>query len=329
MTSENRQNLTLLAGKYLKHLHFVKAASDHTSKSYANDLGQFLQPLGIKTILYGSEDDLAKDRLRVVTENGKTEEISAYLRPTPPPVELLKELLRLAQDLWRPLAASSRNRKLACLKGFFKWMHQEGLLDANLADHITMPKVPGRLPHFIAVDEALALIRSLKERTDADATRDLTLVLLLYGGGLRVSEACGLKWSAVDSNQHTIRVLGKGGKERVVALPEACWPALAKLPRSDTYVFGSQPMNSRAAYEIVRQAAARAGLTRPLHPHALRHSFATHMLTSGADLRVLQELLGHASLNATQRYTHLSVDHVARALEEFHPIGQSRRARRS
>jgi integrase/recombinase XerC/integrase/recombinase XerD len=113
----------------------------------------------------------------------------------------------------------------------------------------------------------------------------------------------------------------------VVALPELAWKALFDLPESGTFILsgGEVAMSSRKAYALVREGGAKAGLLRPLHPHALRHSYATHLLTSGADLRILQELLGHRSLAATQKYTHLSLDHLARAMEAYHPLSGGRR----
>jgi integrase/recombinase XerC/integrase/recombinase XerD len=172
--------------------------------------------------------------------------------------------------------------------------------------------------NFLSVDEALSLLKVLHD----PMTR--ALVLLLYGAGLRVSEACLLKRKNLVESGRALRILGKGGHERLVALPESAWRALMALPSQGEYVLsGDKPLHPRAAYELVRQAGLEAGLLRPLHPHALRHSFATHMLSSGADLRVLQELLGHRSLAATQKYTHLSIDQLARTLEKHHPLSGS------
>ncbi|MGE0762473.1 MAG: tyrosine-type recombinase/integrase [Bdellovibrionales bacterium] len=235
--------------------------------------------------------------------------------------ETLYDLLRVAQERWRWLATASRNRKLACLKSFFKWLYQERWLEKDMAAQVIMPKVPTRLPHFIAVDEALNVIRTL-EAQGPPARERLALILLLYGGGLRVSEACTLAWKNIDPKARTIKVLGKGSKERLVALPDLCWPTLSGLERRGAYVFGERPLSPRKAYQMVREAGALCGLIKPLHPHALRHSYATHLLADGADLRVLQELLGHSSLTATQKYTHLSVDHLARSLEQHHPLSK-------
>lgn len=263
-------------------------------------------------------------------------ELGEFSRPTSGALKALDSdsllrACRLALTGWSELAPASRNRKAATLKSFMNWLHEESLIDKDLSHQIHAPKVPRRLPHHLSVDEALALLSSLKSRkanapTEGERTkaiRDHALVVLLYGAGLRVSEACNLKRSQVDESKRILRVLGKGLKERLVAAPEQVFTAIAALPNNGPYVFGDEPMNTRLAYDIVRSSGAMAGLMQPLHPHALRHSFATHLLGSGANLRTLQELLGHQSLQATQRYTHVGVDQLARAMERFHPLGET------
>jgi integrase/recombinase XerC/integrase/recombinase XerD len=228
------------------------------------------------------------------------------------------------------LSPAARNRKAACLKSFLNWLFEKRLITRDLALQIHMPKVPHRLPHHLSVDEVQALLKALAEGEGLEARYDEALILLLYGGGLRVSEACSLRWSAVDFSTRVLRVLGKGSKERLVALPDRVMACLRALPQDGDYVFGPEPLSTRRAYDRVRAAGARAALLQPLHPHALRHSFATHLLTSGANLRTLQELLGHSTLQATQRYTHIGIDQLANTLETFHPhgsVGKKRGAR--
>ncbi|MCB0422276.1 MAG: tyrosine-type recombinase/integrase [Bdellovibrionales bacterium] len=234
---------------------------------------------------------------------------------------------------WSNLALSSRNRKGATLKGFFNWMYEEGFINEDIAPHIFIPKVPQKIPHFISVDEVLSLLSyiedCLKEKIPLPAKKnkehilfDRALILLLYGGGLRVSEACQLKWKQVDFDQSKILIFGKGGKERWIHLPTKVFKALKSIKSEHLYVFGEKPLNSRKAYQAVKDWGNWSGLLKPLHPHALRHSFATHMLSGGTDLRVLQELLGHASLTATQKYTHLSMDQLTQTVEAHHPLGK-------
>ncbi|MGZ3744255.1 MAG: tyrosine-type recombinase/integrase, partial [Pseudobdellovibrionaceae bacterium] len=221
---------------------------------------------------------------------------------------------------------STRNRKSATLKSFFGWAYQEQLTEKNLSSYITCPKIPKKLPHFLSVDEALAVLYSYDAKdTSLQNLRDKALFLILYGAGLRVSEACNLKWTDIQFSSRSLRLKGKGGKERLVILPKLALAILQRLQgiTPDSHVFGPEPLNPRVAYEWVRSRGAKAQLMKPLHPHALRHSFATHLLSSGANLRTLQELLGHESLQATEKYTHLGVDQLAQTLETHHPLSQA------
>lgn len=306
MSPGKRPNLASLACKYLKYLNLQRTSGDHTIKAYATDLGQFLAPLGVQKILYASPTPVSS--FQVIAKESQAIE-STWTDA------LIIELVHKSQTVWASLKPASRNRKVACVRGFLRWLGDEKWIEANLEQRLYNSKVPQRIAHFLSVDEVMALLKVLHDPLER------ALVLLLYGGGLRVSEACHLKWKDLLPSGQAIRVLGKGGRERIVALPESAWRAINSLPRNGDFVLaGDKPLDSRRAYEQVRQAGQTAGLLRPLHPHALRHSYATHLLSSGADLRVLQELLGHKSLAATQRYTHLSVDQLARTLENHHPL---------
>lgn len=299
-----------LACKYLKYLSLQKTSSEHTSKSYANDLSQFLARSGVKKILY-TPLTLGTSLQIHYAENSAGESSCLSFED-----EILQNI-RHSQAAWKNLSPSSRSRKTACVRGFLKWLLAEGLIVEDLSLRIISPKVPAKLPHFLSIDEALALIRGLPRGPQR------TLILLLYGGGLRVSEAGSLRWKDLIEPSQSLRIKGKGGRERIVALPSAAWDALNYMPKNNEFVFG-EALSNRKAYEWVRQAGRTTQLMKPLHPHALRHSYATHLLTSGADLRVLQELLGHQSLAATQKYTHLSLDHLARAMENHHPLSASK-----
>lgn len=309
LSPRNRQKLADSVLKYLKYLSLQKTSSDYTIKSYAIDLGQFFRPIGVQKILYTSPTLGGSFQIQWKEMGQKNEQGSVHI----------PELIKKSQTLWASHSAASRQRKVACVRGFLKWLFQEKLIDDDYSLRLVAPKVAQKLPHFLSVDEALALIRALPEGEQR------TMVLLLYGGGLRVGEACSLRWKDTLKDSKSIRVLGKGGRERLVSLPDLVWSALVSLPRSGEYVFGGDhAISERKAYEWVRQAGRTAKLMKPLHPHALRHSYATHLLTSGADLRVLQELLGHRSLAATQKYTHLSLDHLARSMEKHHPLSASK-----
>lgn len=287
--------------KYLKYMENIKSFSPLSLKAYRTDLFQAF--------------------------NNKHEKVCKY--------EDLWGLVRPALGQWGLLSLATRNRKIATLKSFFSWLYEQRLLDINYSNQLVCPKVPRKIPHFLSVDEVISAINYLKQNlstcTDKKKLLQLrnqkTLFLLLYGGGLRISEACNLKWKDINFNEKKILVKGKGNKERYSILPafsiehlknEA---AIAKSERHQ-YVFGSTALNTRTGYELIRQLGLQTGLMNSLHPHSLRHSYATHMLASGANLRILQNLLGHESLQATEKYTHLSVDHLARLIDQTHPLAK-------
>lgn len=305
--------------KYLKYMELVKSASSLTLKHYRLDLSQAFE----RDIFSHNESGLWSE------------------------VDILTSA-RAAFQGWSDLSLASRNRKAATLKSFFSWAFEHNLTETDLSFQITCPKVPRKIPHFISVDEAMAVLKSFVTVTVTGTISDTDtgtvavtdqglednkllvekiLFLIIYGGGLRVSEACNLKWSQINFSKKVIAVLGKGGKERIIALPSICFNELKAWKKSSAfneYVFSDKPLNPRTAYNMIQRCGARAGLLKPLHPHALRHSFATHLLTSGANLRTLQELLGHESLTATEKYTHLSIDQLARTMESLHPLGKGK-----
>lgn len=325
-TSRSLKTLPEAVCKFLNSQAIYESAAKQTLRAYAVDLEQAfeLRNLGKVRLLTSGNDPAVFD-------------LEAGSKPSPFNSASLLRQARDAQSRWGRLSPASRNRKSACLKSFFNWLYKEGHIETDLALQIVTPKVPVRLPHFLSLDEAMALMESLNSwvneaQTQGDIderTRHRALVLLLYGGGLRVSEACALKWSDVRTKDGVLKVLGKGGKERMIVVPPKVMKALNPLTDSArAFVFGDQPLDTRTAYTWVRQAGARAGLLKPLHPHALRHSFATHLLASGANLRALQELLGHSTLQATQKYTHVSIDQLARTLERHHPLSSPKGSKR-
>ncbi len=275
--------------KFLKYMENIETASPHTLRAYSLDLSQVFRKEGVH-----SETDLL-------------------------------EAARQGFDGWRKLSPASRHRKTATLKSFFGWLFQEGATERNLSSQFTCTKLPKKLPDFLSVDEILAVIKSFeKDPPSEQLLREKCLFYLLYGGGLRVSEACTLKWSNILFEKNCLRVLGKGQKERLVIVPPITTDklrALKKLSRED-FVFGEKALDTRVAYEWIRQRGAKADLHKSLHPHALRHSYATHLLSSGVNLRTLQELLGHQSLQATEKYTHVSVGQLAEMMEKRHPLGR-------
>lgn len=293
-------NLSVLIDNFLKGLENIRSCSDHTLVSYRRDLEQaFQMPLKNNVEITG---------------------------PIHLPADQLLSQARQAQNRWAELSLSSRNRKTAVLKSFFHYLFDQEITTHDWAHSLVSPKVPQKIPHFISVDEAMSVLKTLQTLKEPQVEM---LFHLLYGGGLRISEACNLRWNKIDRQKGNIIVLGKGSKERLIVLPSLSLQVLnrhypsGKISPQD-FLWGTQPLNPRTAYQMIRDLGSKTGLTHRLHPHALRHSFATHLLSSGANLRTLQELLGHQSLQATQKYTHLGVDHLAQVMERSHPLGHKK-----
>ena len=227
-------------------------------------------------------------------------------------------------------AKSSVARKLSAVRAFFNHLRKTGVVDANPAEGLKNPKQDKRQPKTLNVDSALALMAAGVD-PDPEGLRDLALAELLYGSGLRVSEALGLNLADMDLTQGLVRVMGKGGKERLAPLtgPSAdrlrAWldqrQAFNPKPSQQAVFVGARGgrLNRRQAGRIVDKLATLAGLPQHVHPHLLRHSFATHLLQDGADLRSVQELLGHARLSTTQRYTHLALSALTKVYDQAHP----------
>lgn len=284
---------------YLKYMENIKSASPHTLRHYAIDLDQ----------IFGNSN-----HVKNINKEGKV-----FLESFEN--DLIPFVRRAFERTWPALSVASRNRKAATVKSFFSWLFEEKMISKDLSLQITCPKIPKKIPHFISVDEIISIVHFLRSNNEPITE---SLFFLIYGCGLRVSEACHLKWEAISLSHRHIRVLGKGNKERIVIAPRPTIAAVTRLKKmnfSDEYIFGQSPLNPRTAYEHIRTLGKNTGLMKPLHPHALRHSFATHLLSSGANLRTLQEILGHESLQATEKYTHLGIDQLARTLEGFHPLG--------
>ncbi len=323
---EETKNVIFLGLLFLKDLKSMESASEHTLRAYARDINQFLADKNGYRLKLNQQK-----QPEIFLMRGQIFSPLATLSPQPITSMYFLKKVSEALQLWSPLSASSRNRKLSTLKSFSKWLARKEYIEADVSHRIPTPKVPQKLPHFLSVDEIQSLISSLKVKISSgivESTRDLTLVYLLYGMGLRVSEACGLKWNDIQWGQSSLLVTnGKGGKQRWVAIPGRVFDFLKTQHQNknenDVYILtATKPMDPRTAFEKVRSAGIRAGLSKPLNPHALRHSFATHLLSSGSDLRVLQELLGHQSLAATQKYTHLSLSGLSRVMEASHPLGE-------
>ncbi len=242
---------------------------------------------------------------------------------------LLRSFLAVRHESLSPRSVS---RKLAALRGFFRYAHKRGWIAESPAARLRSPRLPKKLPRFLDRDEVEALLNA-REKGDL-ALRDAALLEVLYGAGLRVSELVGLNLADVDLSGRSLRVRGKGGKERLVPIGQPAVAAVrAYLPaRERLLIAARQPecealflhyrgarLSTRSVRRLLHRAVLRAGLSRDAHPHALRHSFATHLLQGGADLRSIQELLGHASLSTTQSYTHVDLERLLEVYDRAHP----------
>jgi integrase/recombinase XerC len=298
--------------RYLTYLEVEKGASEHTLRAYRGDLDEFQEFLR-RTGQAGSDTDKIQlteiDRFSVRSFLG-------YLHT-------------------HQRAKSSIERKLAALRGFFKYMKKQGLLEQNPVELIPMPKKQRRLPPYLTPDEAETLLGHASPLDSFKDLRDIALAETLYGTGIRVSELVGLNLSDIDPMAFEMRVLGKGHKERVVPVTEAALDAINRYlsgrnlwfkctckigTREPLFVnLRGKRLTDRSVRRSLKRMGIEHGLLKHVHPHQLRHSFATHLLDSGADLRAIQELLGHSSLGTTQKYTHISLERLLRIYHDKHP----------
>ena len=312
MLVTKRQNLALLAQYYLKFQGLTKHTSILTSKSYANDLGQFFSYKKITRLKLNPDNNCYEWPEKSLEDWEEWDETT------------IKAMIKAAQNKWSPLSASSKNRKVGCLKSFFKWLYTEKHINKDIAQLLISPKVPRKIPHFLSVDEIVALLQTLEKHLEGKKHNPLPtyiLSLIMYGSGLRVSEACKIKWEDINFESGQIKTLGKGSKERMVVLPQRLLQKIRKHLPPSNYLFGDKAYPYHKILADLKYWSLKAELMKPVTPHALRHSFATHLLTSGSDLRVLQDLLGHESLTTTQKYTHLSLSKLHQVMEENHPLG--------
>jgi integrase/recombinase XerC len=236
--------------------------------------------------------------------------------------------------------STSVARKLSALRTFFRFLLREKIVSVNPVLSIAMPKQEHYMPSFLTVDEVFALLET-PGGNDTFALRDKAILELLYSTGLRVAELVDLDLNRLDFANESVRVIGKGNKERIVPVGRPALEALQRyLPQRDNLILartkrGRSPeigavflnvrggrLTVRSIERLVSDYALQAGIITKVTPHALRHSFATHLLEMGADLRIVQELLGHASLSTTQRYTHLNMDYLTEIYDRTHPMAR-------
>ncbi len=246
-------------------------------------------------------------------------------------------------SLFRSNQASTLSKKVSAIRSFYRFLLKRRIIDDNPAAGLRSPKVAKSLPRFLTVDQAFRVMDSPpneRERAKPLQTRDRALLETLYGTGVRVGELAAMNIDDCDFEARSARVLGKGGKERVVPLGRAALEALeAYLPERRALLAKStgddanalwlsrrgSRLSVRQVQNIVRRHGTLGAGRGDLHPHAMRHTCATHLLDAGADLRAIQELLGHASLSTTQRYTHVSVDRLMEVYDQSHPLARAKK----
>jgi integrase/recombinase XerD len=316
---------------YLTYLRVERGVADATIRAYRADLSDFAASRGAAA-RWASGPEVAQRYLAARTRRG---------RPHDP-----------------GLAPTSLRRRAASIRGFYRFAYGDGIIGADVAAHLDLPRQPRLLPATLTVDEVARLLEAAGGEPGApgdvpgvhgDATgaagirlRDRALLELLYAAGLRVSEALGLDRGDLALDAAYVRVVGKGDRERVVPVGEVAitwlarylaWPRAAWLVAGDSVPSGDpaaaagpvfvtprgRRLGRQQAWLVVKHAAEAAGLGDRVSPHTLRHSFATHLLEGGADLRVVQELLGHASISTTQLYTHVTGERIREVYARAHP----------
>ena len=295
--------LDTLADQYLNYLLIEKGLADKTLESYGSDMARYLSFL----------------------ENNKIKDISDADTPV-----LLKYLIFMRDA---GLGAKSRARHLVTLRGFYKFLVNEKILKHDPTRLIDLPKSGLKLPDVLSVEE-VRLLLSVPDTNTPIGSRDGAMIELLYAAGLRVSELINLKLQDVNMEAGFVRVFGKGSKERVVPIGlfakekiddylKTARPLILKNIVS-RYLFvarAGKPMTRQGFWKLIKRYALKAGFNKKITPHSLRHSFASHLLEGGADLRAVQLMLGHVDISTTQIYTHVAREHLKKIHEKFHPRG--------
>jgi integrase/recombinase XerD len=282
---------------YLDHLRVERGLAKNTLEAYARDLGRLAARM---------------------PDDAGTEDVDA---------RVISELL--VDNVKTGFGARSSARQLSALRGFFKFLVKERAMKGDPTTLVERPRLGRKLPKVLSFDEVERLLAA--PRTDTDrGLRDRAMMHLMYASGLRVSELCGLELGDLDLQTGVVRAFGKGGKRRLVPVGEAALEALGvylrdvrpKRAKADPTLFLSprgRAFTRQGFWKLLKRYAAVAGITTPLSPHKLRHSFATHLLRGGADLRAVQAMLGHADLGTTEIYTRVAQDHVRAAHQRAHP----------
>jgi integrase/recombinase XerC len=289
---------------FIRYLATERNVSGHTLDAYHTDLEQF-------------HKFLCRDR---GTDAG---------------ADVVDHLLirRYLAFLFKSHKKSSISRKLAALRSFFKFLMRQGKVDKNPAELVTTPKKEKRVPFHLTIDEVIALIKAPKGN-NLIPMRDRVILETLYSCGMRVSELTSLDLANLDLEEGLVRLMGKGNKERIVPLGSYArqviiiyLEARGNPPASAPFIINARGgrLTSRSVARIVDKYILKLATVKKISPHTLRHTFATHLLEGGADLRAIQELLGHASLSTTQKYTHVTIDRLMEVYDKAHPKAREKR----
>jgi integrase/recombinase XerD len=292
-----------LLNRYYHHLLIEKGAAGNTLEAYGRDLNRYLSFL---------------------EQKGLTDARSVL------PQMVVDFLVQLKSE---GLSANSMNRSLAALRGFYKYLLREKVLEASPLDHIELAKVWMRLPDTVSKEEMVLILSQPGDQTPS-ALRDSAILELLYATGLRVSELISLTMNSINWQVGFLIVMGKGSKERVVPVGKTAYdcvrryvdearPAFVKSKATDVLFltrFG-RAFTRQGLWKIIIAYAKKAGLQKNVHPHTFRHSFASHLLEGGADLRAVQVMLGHSDISTTQIYTHVTKDRLKEIHRKYHPRG--------
>jgi integrase/recombinase XerC len=298
--------------RFLNYLEAEKHASRYTVRNYRSDI-------------LGNTTGEGRGYFQFLSRR-RVESLEAVDR------RLLRDYLSYLID--QGIAKVSLARKLSAIRSFYRFLLREGAIARNPIEQISSPKLERRLPEFLTKDEMARMIEAVDQSTPL-GLRDRAVVELIYAAGLRVSELAHLELRSLDLDDRTIRILGKGSKERVVVIGEPAVQALTNYlsagrpkllgPKGSSFVFlnyGGGNLTERWVQKMLLKQAAAVGIEKSVHPHLLRHTFATHLLDGGADLRVVQDLLGHANLATTQIYTHVTQAQARRVYMASHPMAK-------
>ncbi|MDI6728641.1 MAG: tyrosine recombinase XerC [Thermodesulfovibrionales bacterium] len=295
------EGLDIYIKKFLKYLEIERNVSVHTLRAYERDLKDF----------------------------------SEYCHARPEDIDMIDIRGFISEQINSGKSKTTVSRKLATLRSFFSYLYQEGYVKINQAKLVPAPKTPKHLPNFLSVDDAFNLVQT-PGGIGLLPVRDRAILELLYSSGLRVSEVAGLNIDDLNIREGMVKAKGKGKKERIVPVGNKAMDALRSylierklykkkksISDGDNALFlnrNGERLTDRQIRRIVVKYARAIGIDGQIGPHTLRHTFATHLLSGGADLRVIQELLGHSSLSTTQKYTHLDIGHLIDVYDKAHPL---------